>query len=184
MRDYIAHRLLQIVLKVELSGVGHMQVRWNSLFLREDGSFLLGNFCSAAPFGVEKSQLSGLIQLTLEPSALASFYEKSEFVPQAKVNLWGLGAFLFQLYTWQYLPYSELGGEEWWEETGKAARRLLDSGIRSDFLIPQLERSNVPSRWRALILRLLEPHSDNRITGDEIVREFPDLVDPQSVLNN
>ncbi|CDJ59311.1 hypothetical protein EMWEY_00056840 [Eimeria maxima] len=184
MRDYIAHRLLQIVLKVELSGVGHTQLRWSSFFLREDGSFLLGNFCSAAPFGEEKNLLSGLVGPTLEPSALASFYEKSELVPEAKLNLWGLGAFLFQLYTRDYLPYGELGGEDWWEETGKAARGLLDSGIRSDFLIPQLERSNVPSRWRALILRLLEPHSDNRITGDEIVRDFPDLVDPQSVLNN
>ncbi|CDJ60741.1 hypothetical protein EMWEY_00034380 [Eimeria maxima] len=184
MKNYIAHRLLHIVLKLERSAVGHMQLGWRSLFLREDGSFVLGNFCSCAPFGEEKSRLSGLVQLIQEPSVLTRFVDSKRLVPDAKANLWNLGVLLFQLYTGTEHPYAEVVGPGWRSDPSAAAFQLLRMEIRSEMLIPQLERSKVPLRWGGLILRLLEPQSVNRITAFQLVQEFPDLIGPQSVAND
>ena len=64
------------------------------------------------------------------------------------------------------------------------ASQLLKEEIRSEMLIPQLEQSKVPPKWRALMLRLLEPQSVNRITAFQLVQEFPDLIEPQYVVND
>ena len=184
MWDYIAHRLLQIVLKLERSGVGHLQLSRKSLFLREDGSFVLGNFCSCAPFGEEKSHISGQVQLTLEASLMSRYLESKRLVPDAKANLWYLGVLLFQFYTGTGHPYAEVVGPGRRGDPSAAAFQLLRMEIRSEMLIPQLERSKVPLRWGGLILRLLEPQSVNRITAFQLVQEFPDLIGPQSVAND
>ncbi|CDJ32625.1 uncharacterized protein EMH_0076540 [Eimeria mitis] len=176
-RDYIASRLLQIVIKVELSGVGHLQLDWDSLFLREDGSFFLGNFGSGAPFGEEISPLRGSVALQQEPAVMSHYAHSSAFVAEAKVNMWGLGILLYQLYTGYDHPYGVVEGLDWAEQAASLSKQLLDSRKRSQDLIPQLEASKVPKRWAQLIVRLLEPRRMHRIGGFQILQEFPDLLD-------
>ncbi|CDJ59622.1 hypothetical protein EMWEY_00023550 [Eimeria maxima] len=181
--NYIAHRLLQIVLNFERSGVGHTQLAWESLWLREDGSFLLGNFGSCAPVGEQKARLSGRLSLNLEPTVMTRYAESDKLIIDDQANLWSLGILLFQLYGGVEHPYEQLGGAEWSDQPEKLAQRLLKEGIRSEFLVPQLQQKQFPLRWGGLILRLLEPDRANRITGSQIMTQFADLIKPQSVAN-
>ncbi|CDI83301.1 hypothetical protein, conserved [Eimeria acervulina] len=173
-RDYIATRLLHIVLKLEKTGIGHLALDWDSLFLREDGSFLLGDFGSSAPFG--RPIISELASLSdhLEPGILAA--EDTGLSPAPGTNLWSLGIMLFQLYTGKDNPYGTEEGNSHGDAAKSLAKGLLTRGVRSYILNHELAASNVPLRWQQLILRLLEPRSSNRINGFEIIWEFFDLL--------
>ncbi|CDJ50487.1 hypothetical protein, conserved [Eimeria brunetti] len=174
-RDYIASRLLQIVLKIEQTGIGHLALDWGSLFLRGDGSFLLGNFGSSAPFG--RPIISELTSVSdqLDPGILLAAGDIG-LAPAPGGNLWSLGILLFQLYTGKGNPYGTAKGDSPRDAATKLAKGLLSREVRSYVLANELAALNVPSRWQQLILRLLEPRTANRITGFEITREFPDLV--------
>ncbi|CDJ63047.1 hypothetical protein, conserved [Eimeria necatrix] len=174
-RDYIASRLLHIVLKLEQSGVGHLKIDWSSFFLRGDGSFLLGNFGSASPFGVPTGNLFSSMSDYPEPSMILSS-RRSGVTTEAGTNLWSLGVLLFQLYTGEEHPYAVVEGRTWTERRMQLARVMLEQKVRSDVLLPKLEASNVPDPWKKVILRLLEPCREFRISGTDIVREFPELI--------
>ncbi|CDJ53859.1 hypothetical protein, conserved [Eimeria brunetti] len=179
-RDYIASRLLQIVLKVERAGIGHLQLDWNSFFVRKDGSFFLGNFGSGGPFGDSISPLRGIITMYPEPNMMYHFANTSEFVPEAKTNMWGLGVLLYQLFTGKEQPYGDIDGANWAQQVEDVSEQLLLQDIRSDTLAPELKAAGVPQRWAELIQRLLEPQRANRIGAFQIVTEFPDLVKPDA----
>ncbi|CDI86212.1 hypothetical protein EPH_0068000 [Eimeria praecox] len=179
-RDYMAYRLLLMALKLEDSGVAHLQFDWNSLFLREDGSFLLGNFASAAPFGDEVTSIASGMTKHPEPRLMVDFSETGIARAKGKVNMWNLGILLFHLYTGNQDPYGPLRGGEWHKEAIMLSSRLVEDGVRSNVLIPELEASKVPRRWVELIVRLLEPTSSHRISGFQVVREFPDLINQQA----
>ncbi|CDJ42375.1 hypothetical protein, conserved [Eimeria tenella] len=174
-RDYIASRLLHIVLKLEQSGVGHLKIDWSSFFLRGDGSFLLGNFSSASPFGVPTGNLFSSMSDYPEPFMMLSS-RRSGLTTEAGTNLWSLGVLLFQLYTGEEHPYAVVEGRTWTERRMQLARVMLEQKVRSDVLLPKLEACNVPDPWKKVILRLLEPCREFRISGPDIVKEFPELI--------
>ncbi|CDJ59615.1 hypothetical protein, conserved [Eimeria maxima] len=174
-RDYIAARLLHIVLKLEQAGIGHLALDWDSLFLRQDGAFLLGNFGSSAPFGRPvTSELSNLSD-QLEPGILLAG-DDIGISPTHGTNLWSLGVLLFQLYTGKDNPYGIAEGTSRRNAAVHLAEGLLSRDVRSHVLVHELAAAGVPSRWAQLILRLLEPRSANRINGFEVTKEFPDLL--------
>ncbi|CDJ36426.1 LOW QUALITY PROTEIN: uncharacterized protein EMH_0085030 [Eimeria mitis] len=154
-RDYIASRLLQIVLKLEHSGIGHLRLSWDSLFLREDGSFFLGNFGNGAPFDEVLSPLRGTLSPNAEPHTIYLSEKNKIVVPEAKGNMWSLGVLLYQLYTGNEHPYGKMEGSDWMQGEASLSEYLLRANIRSQVLIPQLEASKVPKRWAQLIVRLL-----------------------------
>ncbi|CDJ31412.1 LOW QUALITY PROTEIN: uncharacterized protein EMH_0008950 [Eimeria mitis] len=176
-RDYIAFRLLQIVLKLEQAGIGHLGLDWDSLFLREDGSFLLGNFGSSAPFGRPVVSQLAYLSHQVDPGILTRA-EGSVLYPAPGGNLWSLGLMLFQLYTGKDDPYGKAQGRSEIDAATNLARGLLSRDTRSYVLSYELTACNVPSRWKQLIMRLLEPRAANRINGFEVTMEFPDLVHP------
>ncbi|CDI75270.1 hypothetical protein, conserved [Eimeria praecox] len=174
-RDYIASRLLRMVLKLEQTGIGHLALDWGSLFVCEDGSFLLGNFGSSSPFG--RPVISELTRLSdqLDPGILLAA-EDIGLSPTLGTNLWSLGILLFQLYTGKDNPYRTAEGNYEGDGTTKLVKGMPLISMRSSVLKRELTAANVPLRWKQLILRLLEPRSANRINGFEITREFLDLV--------
>ncbi|CDJ63048.1 hypothetical protein, conserved [Eimeria necatrix] len=174
-RDYIAFRLLHIILRLEQSGVGHIGVEWGSFFLQEDGSFLLGNFDSASPFGKPVATFSSSLADYPEPKLVLQS-NTIGLAPEAQSNLWSLGVLLFELYTGETEPYGRVEGSTFGERAWHLSKNLLSEGTRSRLLIPKLEAHKVPFRWKMLILQLLEPNNSERTTALEIIRNFPDLV--------
>ncbi|CDI84848.1 hypothetical protein EPH_0059710 [Eimeria praecox] len=177
-RDYMAYRLLMVALKLEQAGVAHLELDWSGLFLREDG--LLGNFGSAAPFGHERPFLTGVLPRYPEPNVIVQLSESGLTMPEAKTNMWHLGILLFHLYTGNQDSCGGHMGRDAMQEIMTLSKVLLEKGLRSNVLIPELEASNVPRRWVELIVRLLEPTRAHRISGFQVVREFPDLINQQA----
>ncbi|CDI79525.1 hypothetical protein, conserved [Eimeria acervulina] len=178
-KEYIASRLLLIVLKLQRAGVGITNLDWNTMQVRFDGSFVVETFHSSGPFGSALGVFAVLIPHRVEPQ-LALSYAKSQhsdhpvtFQPDSA--LWILGTLLYELFTNGELPY---GSDECtdMEQAKQLAEQLLANQTRSDSLLSRLEGADVPPRWRSLILRLLEPDSAHRITSLGIVKEFPDLT--------
>lgn len=174
-REYIASRLLQIVLKLEQSGVGHISIDWSSLFLRDDGTFLLGNFVSASPFGKPASDLMSAVSNYPDPNMVLQSQDNG-IAPTAGSNLWTLGVLLFELYTGDSEPFGSLDAADWEQQALSLSEKLVREGTRSEVLASKLDVAKTPTRWKQLIIRLLEPSPVHRITGFEVVREFADLL--------
>ncbi|CDI83302.1 hypothetical protein, conserved [Eimeria acervulina] len=179
-REYIARRLVNIVLKIQQAGLSHNDLKWDNMLLSADGSFLVADLGSALPFGSPCRQLTFFtpqyrepqLALRLDPEA----YESGFIIPQASSDLWSLGILLYELFTTKTSPYGEMrvNGRE--DPNVLLATWLIETNTRSATLEPILEAAKVPSRWKELILRLLEPRRLHRITSWEIQEEFPDLV--------
>ena len=173
-RDYIAVRLVHIALKLEHSGVGHLQFDWDSLFVHRDGSFLLGNFASAAPFGECIYPFKAFVTHPAEPSMMMAFDKSGVYTPEAKTNMWSVGILLYQLYTGDENP---LGRVEQWPADGcLLSQCMLGRQLDSETILENLKSANVPRRWVELILRLSEPDRRRRIGGFQVLREFDDLL--------
>ncbi|CDJ41008.1 hypothetical protein, conserved [Eimeria tenella] len=180
--NYIARRLLHIVLLLERSKVGHANLQWNSFFLRKDGTFVLGDLRSSAAFGEPVSHLMGAISEALEPELALEVAAAKPILLQQTTNLWGLGLLLFDLFTGSSKPYGEGEGRGWLGRASRLARKLLADDAAAAAAAAaaqqQLQQAQVPLRWQQLILRLLHPQRAQRIRAAEIAEEFPDLLSP------
>ncbi|KAL8443448.1 hypothetical protein Emed_006803 [Eimeria media] len=178
-KEYIAQRLLLQVLHLQQAQVSHTDLKLENCLLRKDGSFLLGDFGYSTPWGECMHKLSRLTLAYAEPELLIDFraflLEDAEVTPHPKSDLWSLGAILFELFTDGDLPYGMMEAHNDIDGLCNIAKKLLDREASSDELEPALKQAEVPSRWRELILKLLEPQRTHRITGSEIVEKFPDL---------
>ncbi|CDJ47402.1 hypothetical protein, conserved [Eimeria brunetti] len=179
-REYIGRRLLQIVLKIQQAGLSHNDLKWANMLLRSDGSFLVSDWGSGLPFGKPYRKLTLHTpeyrepQLALDKDSKA--YERGFKIPEASSDLWSLGILLYELFTDARNPYLEGEMEDGADQERQLAQWLIESNARSASLEPTLEAAETPTRWRQLILRLLEPCRSNRITAWGILEEFPDLV--------
>ncbi|CDJ59617.1 hypothetical protein, conserved [Eimeria maxima] len=179
-RDYIARRLLQIILKFQQAGLSHNDLKWDNMLLRPDGTLLIADLGSALPFGSPCRQLTFFTPQYREPQLALQqdpgAYESGFTIPQASSDLWSLGILLYELFTNEVQPYGEVEGNSVEDKAMLLAEWLIENQTRSASLEPSLEAANVPDRWMQLILRLLEPSRSHRITAWGIVEEFPDLV--------
>lgn len=178
-REYIACRLLQLVLKLQQAGISSTNLDWNTLLMRFDGTFVLETFHSSGPFGSPLGAFAVTIPHRMEPQLALSYFASQRsghpVVFQPSSDMWILGTLLYEVFTNGELPY----GANKCTDMGQAqqlAEQLLANRTRSDILRPRLDALDVPSRWKTLILRLLEPITAYRITSVEIVKEFPDLA--------
>ena len=180
-KEYVARRLTLEVLHLQKAGLSHNDMKWKNIFMRSDGSFLLGDFGSSSPFGEPMSGLAGITPEYTEPDLLSSFVRSATSdapaVPDPRSDLWSLGVLLYELYA-EDLPYGLADCHNRIEKVNSHLASLLRSNTSSSSLRPELEAAHVPERWTQLIMRLLEPRRTNRITAEQILDEFPDLVMP------
>ncbi|CDJ31510.1 Protein kinase domain-containing protein, related [Eimeria mitis] len=179
-REYMARRLLQIVLKLQQAGLSHNDLKWSNMLLRSDGSFVIADLGSILPFGKPYRPLTlftpGYREPHLALTEVFSGYKETLIIPQASSDLWSLGILLYELFTDRQYPYGRFEAKDGDDQEAMLAKWLIENDRRSAEILPELEAENVPPLWMQLIVRLLEPKRTHRITAWGIVEEFPDLV--------
>ena len=178
-KEYVARRLILEVLHLQKAALSHNDLKWRNIFMRSDGSFLLGDFGSSSPFGEPMSSLAAITPKYTEPDLLISFVRSTTSdepaAPDERSDLWSLGVLLYELYT-DELPYGLGDCHNRIEKVNSHVKSLLRSNTSSSSLRLELEVAHVPERLTQLIMRLLEPRRTDRITAEQIVKEFPDLL--------
>ncbi|CDJ36584.1 uncharacterized protein EMH_0021060 [Eimeria mitis] len=175
-REYIAHRLLHIVLKLQQALLSHNDLDWENIDARPDGSFLLSNFDACIPFGKTVGYNVHLSGKTVEPMLrIRANTSPEDATPYANSDLWSLGMLLYELFTGGDLPYTN-NPSRYTEEAVEMAQFLMDMEVQPEELVLKLDAVKCPVRWKQLILKLLHPSNGQRLATWDIFMEFPDLV--------
>ncbi|CDJ47403.1 WGS project CADU00000000 data, contig 00001346, related [Eimeria brunetti] len=182
VREYVGRRLLHIVLKLQQAGMSHNDLKWDNMLLRSDGSFVVCDMGSVIAFGNPWEILTRYTPEYREPQLnmqeVPQAYEKGIKQPNASSDLWSLGVLLYELFAGRRCPLAKLGTveEEKSDEEALRAKFLVEntSGVAAK---RGLETAKVPPVWTDLILGLLEPSPERRLTAWEIIHKFSDLLE-------
>ncbi|CDI75275.1 WGS project CADU00000000 data, contig 00001346, related [Eimeria praecox] len=175
-KEYVAHRLLLIVLKMQETLLSHNDLDWDNIYAYPDGSFVLSGFDSSVPFGRAVGVHVRISGKNLEPTfRLQEDLYAANAVPSEQSDLWSLGMLLFDLFTGGKLPYTE-NVEDYTKNALSLAKHLIDKEVEPVKLAPVLNAAKCPVRWEQLILKLLHPVRGLRIPAWGIIMDFPDLV--------
>ena len=184
-KEYIAARLLLQVLHLHSAGVCHNDLKLENCFLREDGSFLVGDFGSSTLVGMPlNGQITDITPVYGEPRLMLDIHRalsnKCPAMPHQKSDLWSLGVAIYELFMDGDLPF---GLEEFADNAvniSAQAEAILNIQEAAAILQEELQKAHIPARWRELLCRLLEPKRARRIDSREIAVEFRDLYAAQS----
>lgn len=181
VKEYISRRILLEVLHLQEAGISHNDIKWGNFFLREDGSFLLGDFGSATKFDKRlDGSMTGVTPEYGEPNLLIDFHNYlvngDMALPDRKSDMWTLGTLLYQIHMGGAIPYNTEGSDNSLDSMRHRADRILAQATTPKKLTVDMRRAGVPLRWQQLICRLLEPHRPRRISAREVAEEFKDLL--------
>ncbi|CDI84818.1 hypothetical protein, conserved [Eimeria praecox] len=188
-RAYLARRALKAVLQVQHSGWSNNQINSSNFAVQEDGSVLLFGFESSVPFNMLIPRNVDVAAVYTEPQLLESIVctDDCETQPIAnpKSDLWSLGILLYEIMMDGEMPFG-LGSVASDEEALTYVVKLGNHASPENLTV-DMEYRGVNRRWQDLIKRLLEPNRERRISAEEIVEEYADLLDglsEQEVLDN
>ncbi|CDJ58057.1 hypothetical protein, conserved, partial [Eimeria maxima] len=177
-RAYLASRVLKTVLHLQHAGWSSNQINSSSFAVQEDGSVLLFGFESSVPFNTVIPGDVGVSPVYTEPELLGNIVctDDCEFQPiaDAKSDLWSLGILLYEIMMDGELPFGLSGVPA--NEESVAYVLQLGTHASPESLTVDMEYRGIHGRWQSLIKRLLEPKRSKRISANEIVEEFPDLL--------
>nr|UYX46110.1 ROP38 [Eimeria stiedai] len=185
-KEYVARRLVTLVLLLQKAGVAHNNLEFKNFFVRSDGSIFVGNFSAAVFFG-EKIQrhLLGLNPAFAPPELLLAVSKEdngtgvmdgeNEFIAKPAGDMWSLGAMLFSFFTKGNTPYDLLGDPEIGIYYDTVLKELFERNAQPDQLKRFLEIFSVPGQWIQLMMRLLTLKSGDRMTGEQLLVSFPEL---------
>ncbi|CDI77933.1 hypothetical protein, conserved [Eimeria acervulina] len=177
-RAFLARHVLKTVLHLQWAGWSNNQINSSSFGVQDDGSVLLFGFESSVPFGSVIPADADVSAVYTEPELLASIVceESCEFQPIAnpKADLWSLGVLLYEILMDGELPFglSSLPPDE--ETVAYVVQ--LGAHASPESLTVDMEYRGIHKRWQSLIVRLLNPDREKRISAEEIVKDFSDLL--------
>ncbi|KAL8272710.1 hypothetical protein Esti_003346 [Eimeria stiedai] len=177
-KAHLARGVLKTVLQLQHAGLSHNKLNANSFFVRRDGSVALTSFDASTPFGQALTPEILFAGLWTEPSLLAELEGviKGAEPPRAdpRSDMWSLGALLYEIMMDGELPYGL-------SDLGDCKSPLLYVTQIPTHAVPEslhddMNGKSINRRWQSLIRRLLEPDREKRITSEDIVVEFQDLL--------
>lgn len=176
-KAFLARRCLKTVLHLQHSGLSHNQVCSSNFFFHPDGLIVLSGFDSSVPFGEAIAPDVNYPAITTDPSLLLALSRDEEDPPVRagpESDLWSLGALLYEIMMDGKLPY-KLSSLKKLDDPVPSVLQLID-GANPLTLNVDMARERISYRWRLLISRLLEPDPRKRISSQEIVADFQDLM--------
>ncbi|KAL8450390.1 hypothetical protein Emag_003236 [Eimeria magna] len=186
-KEYIARRLLALVLVLQQAGLAHNSLNFENLLLRQDGSIILGGFSASVPFGEQiRTDLLNVSLPFVAPELLFALEAKKtgetlirgvntlEAAPAEE--MWSLGALIYGIFTDGKIPYGLTDARDSYHSFCIRMKELYDMDAQSDFIEEFIRGSGIPDRWNELLRRLLTVRSEDRITANQLRLAFPDLL--------
>ncbi|CDI78667.1 hypothetical protein, conserved [Eimeria praecox] len=175
-KEYAAKRMLLEVLHLQHAGFSHNDLKLLNFFVREDGSFFLGDFESGTPIGhpLDKQKSVTVIYAEKELAVAAMDSSRNAGMPvvNEKSDMWSLGLSLYSIFTNGKLPYG-LQNSDNPAETLKAA---AFERVSARTLRKPLTEAGVPQRWQDLIVDLLQVDREDRIDAATLVTSYADII--------
>ncbi|KAL8435993.1 hypothetical protein ACSSS7_002038 [Eimeria intestinalis] len=186
-KEYVARRLLALVLLLQQAGVSHNSLNFENLLLRRDGSFVLGSFSASAAFGEQiRTDLLNVSLPFVAPELLFALEAKKtgetlirgvntlEAAPAE--DMWSVGAMIYGLFLDGKVPYGMTDAVDSYHAFCVRMKENYDMDAHSDFMEEFIRGSGVSDRWNELLRRLLTIRSEDRITAEQVFNAYPDLL--------
>ncbi|KAL8428572.1 hypothetical protein ACSSS7_007162 [Eimeria intestinalis] len=176
-KAHLARGVLKTVLHLQHSGLSHNKLSPSSFFVRGDGSVAVTAFEASTPFGERLTPEIAFVDLFTDPALLRELKEsKGKEPPRAdpKSDLWSLGMILYEILMDGERPFG-LGDLD--PEENPLPRVLqIPAEASTETLLEEMNENSINRRWQDLISRLLQPDRERRITPEQIVAEYQDLL--------
>ncbi|CDJ30370.1 uncharacterized protein EMH_0057510 [Eimeria mitis] len=173
---YAGRRLLLEVLQMQRAGFSHNDLKLSNFFMRDDGSFLLGDFGAGTLIGQPLDSLNGLTPQYAELELGAFTVDDNPFrvppVVDEKSDMWSLGLCLYRIFTDGRLPYGLMESRN----PVETLKTLAEQNVSPKTLRLGLMEANVPYVWQDLIMDLLNVERRNRINAVEVAANYINLV--------
>lgn len=173
---YAGKRLLLEVLHLKRAGFSHNDLKLQNLFVREDGTFFIGDFGAGTLVGQPLDRLTGVtIQYAEKELAVAAEEDTpgdARPVADERSDLWSLGLCLYSIFTDGKLPY----GLDTTDSPGATLKELAERKVNSKTLRRDLMKEGVPLRWQDLIIDLLKVERSERMDACTLVANYADII--------
>ncbi|KAL8452976.1 hypothetical protein Emag_002062 [Eimeria magna] len=187
LREYLARRLMVLVLLLQQAGIEHDDFEMRHIFMRRGGSSILSMLSALSRFVEEvKRSFSSVsfpfsapeLLLATQKSRGETRLSRSEDAPPATAaaDMWSLGAMLFFIFTGKFLAHGMTHFSDNLDGRDTDLAQLPEAQGQKDNLDLILKASEVPDRWRELILKLLRRGEKDRLSAEEVLVSFSDLL--------
>ncbi|KAL8452977.1 hypothetical protein Emag_002063 [Eimeria magna] len=186
-KAHLGRRLVLLFLLLKLAGIPHDDFDLRQIFLRRGESSILSILSAFSRFGEEvRRTFSDVSSPFTAPELMLATRKsrgnrglsRSEDAPKATpaADMWSLGAILFFIFTGKFVTHGMTDCSNNAHRLDAVTTQPPEGEDQQDDVDSILKTSEVPVRWRELILKLLRPKEEDRISAEKVFVSFPDLL--------